>query len=75
MQIAISGTYQGGKVILNELPPNDEPSDVVVVFLPKSANKAQKKINNRKKQLGILSGFKADDGFYEPLDKDELDKW
>ncbi len=49
MQVAISGVYQGGKVILNELPPNDEPSDVMVVFLPKSLSKQNTTAHNRKK--------------------------
>lgn len=38
MQLAIYGTYERGKVVLNELPPTDEPSDVMVVFLPKIKN-------------------------------------
>lgn len=40
MQIAVSGTYVNGKVILDEAPPinNAEPSEVMVVFLTKSTN-------------------------------------
>lgn len=38
MQYAIRGTYQSGQVVLNELPPNDEMSEVMVVFLSKSSN-------------------------------------
>lgn len=34
MQMAISGTYQNGAVVLKELPPIDEPREVMVVFLP-----------------------------------------
>lgn len=78
MQFAISGTYYQGQIQLNELPPIDEPSEVMVVFLPKlfSPEKTRKsKASNRQKQMGILSDFKADPAFYEPLDKDELDKW
>ncbi len=32
--MAISGTYQNGAVLLKELPPIDEPREVMVVFLP-----------------------------------------
>jgi hypothetical protein len=40
MQIAVSGTYVDGKVILDEAPPinNTEPSEVMVVFLTKSTD-------------------------------------
>ena len=40
MQIAVSGTYVNGKVILDEAPPinNAEPFEVMVVFLTKSTN-------------------------------------
>lgn len=34
-----------------------------------------KKTSKRKQQLGILSDYPVDPNFYEPLDKDELDKW
>lgn len=34
MQMAISGTYQNGAVVLKELPPIDETREVMVVFLP-----------------------------------------
>lgn len=33
------------------------------------------KINKRKQQMGILSDYKADPSFYEPLDEDELARW
>lgn len=33
MHYTISGTYQGGSISLNELPPFDKPNQVMVVFL------------------------------------------
>ncbi|MBE9579746.1 MULTISPECIES: hypothetical protein [Moraxella] len=78
MHYTISGTYQGGKISLNELPPFDKPSQVMVVFLdePFSIHEQPKaKISKRQQQLGRLSDYKADPAFYEPLDKDELEKW
>lgn len=33
------------------------------------------KMSNRQKHMGILSDYPVDPAFYEPLDKDELDKW
>lgn len=42
MQFAISGTYYQGQIQLAELPPIDEPSEVVVVFLPKVAQPTPK---------------------------------
>lgn len=35
----------------------------------------QAKLGKRQQQLGILSDYKADLAFYEPLDKGELTKW
>lgn len=76
MHYTISGTYQGGKISLNELPPFDKPSQVMVVFLDETINnEPTAKMSKRQQQLDRLSGYKADPAFYEPLDKDELEKW
>lgn len=78
MQFAISGRYQGGQIILNEQPPIDTPSQVMVVFLSESFSQtvhSAPKISKRQQQLGILADFKADPAFDEPLDKDELEQW
>jgi len=76
MHYTISGTYQGGKISLNELPPFDKPSQVMVVFLDETINnEPTAKVSKRQQQLGRLSGYQADPAFYEPLDKDELEKW
>lgn len=50
-------------------------------FLPKKIavddvlDNTQAKLGKRQQQLGILSDYKADLAFYEPLDKGELTKW
>ena len=48
----------------------------MVVFLDETINnEPTAKMSKRQQQLGRLSGYKADPAFYEPLDKDELEKW
>ena len=59
MHYTISGTYQGGKISLNELPPFDKPSQVMVVFLDETINnEPTAKMSKRQQQLGRLSVIK-----------------
>ncbi|MEO6136010.1 MAG: hypothetical protein ABIP35_12700 [Ginsengibacter sp.] len=60
----IKGTYENGKIVLDEIPPIKKKSKVVVTFLEESQTTSTK---NRR--LGSLKGkIGIPDNFNEPLD-------
>ena len=66
----------GKKVRVTNIEPGLCGGTVLVRFLHGSFdNEPTAKMSKRQQQLGRLSGYKADPAFYEPLDKDELEKW
>lgn len=66
MLTKIKGTYENGRVILNETPKTDHKVNVIVTFLEEDFIQTLPK---KKRQAGVLSGkvWMADD-FNAPLD-------
>ena len=63
MLTIIKGTYENGKIILDEAPPIKNKSKVVVTFLEESQPSSTKK-----RHLGSLKGkIGIPDNFNEPL--------
>lgn len=64
MLTAVKGYYEKGKIVLDEAPPVNSKTDVIVTFLPKETG------NTLKKRIpGALKGkVSIPDDFNEPLD-------
>ncbi|OHX37715.1 MULTISPECIES: hypothetical protein [unclassified Methylomonas] len=68
MYTAIKGIYENGQVILEETPPTNTKSKVVVMFLTEEQTVA--KPVHRGVKIGSLAGkgYSIPDDFNEPLD-------
>lgn len=84
MQIAVSGTYSKGQIILDEIPPiQTDTSEVMVVFLGDHGKEAVNQMvempkiapTKSSRRSGLLRGKTLSPEFFEPLDKDELSLW
>jgi hypothetical protein len=67
MYTAIKGTYENGKVILEETPPTTRKTKVVVMFLTDDEKTPEV---SKGVKLGSLAsqGYSIPEGFNEPLD-------
>ena len=66
MLTAIEGTYENGQITLDELPPVEKKTKVVVTFL---GGKETRDVPLKKRQAGSLKGkIHVPDDFNEPLD-------
>jgi hypothetical protein len=68
MYTAIKGTYENGKVILEETPPTTRKTKVVVMFL--ADDEKMPEISRKGVKLGSLAGqgYSIPEDFNEPLD-------
>jgi hypothetical protein len=68
MYTAIKGTYENGRVILEETPPTRQRTKVVVMFLAEEVNKPA--ANRKGVNLGSLvgRGYQIPEHFNDPLD-------
>ena len=66
MLTAIEGTYENGQITLDELPPVEKKTKVVVTFL---GEEETRDVPLKKRQAGSLKGkIHVPDDFNEPLD-------
>lgn len=64
MLATIKGTYENGKIVLDEVPPIKSKSKAVVTFLEETLPSS-----TQKRRLGSLKGkIGIPDNFNEPLD-------
>lgn len=64
MLTTIKGTYENGRIVLDEIPPAKDKSKVVVTFLeePQPAHLNKRRLGSLKGKIGIP------DNFNDPLD-------
>lgn len=70
MYTAIQGTYENGKLSLNEAPPTTKKTKVLVTFLEEiDTPSPSKRIPGSLKRLGEAEGkeYRLPDDFNEPL--------
>ncbi len=67
MYAAIKAIYENGQVILQEPPPTDEKTNVIVMFIKDEALKPESPAKGVK--IGSLTGkgYKIPDDFNQPL--------
>lgn len=64
MLTTVKGTYENGRIVLDEIPNAKDNSKVVVTFLEETSP-----VSSQKRRLGSLKGkIGIPDNFNEPLD-------